>query len=215
LETEAAHKCPSRISCSRVMIKPATARWPLVLLFVVFTEAITLTKAPEKAGILRPTDQAVLETEEVQVIARAGELWLDGKFLKERPTQAMRQALSLRIPSGRHELIWKNGDTDQKIQFVVRTSTNTVVPLDWKAYRAHPPRAECQSCHASKEPGAFKKITVAETCFTCHEQSTFAAGHAHNDEVLAECVLCHNPHGSTEKFHLKMTRETACKQCHG
>ena len=56
------------------MIKPATARWPLVLLFVVFTEAITLTKAPEKAGILRPTDQAVLETEEVQVIARAGEL---------------------------------------------------------------------------------------------------------------------------------------------
>ena len=36
-----------------------------------------------------------------------------------------------------------------------------------------------------------------------------------NDEVLADCVLCHNPHGSTEEFHLKMPRETACKQCHG
>ncbi len=83
------------------MIKRATARWPLVLLFVVFTEVITLTKAqtPETAGILRPTDQAVLETEEVQVIARPGELWLDGKSLKERQTQAMRQALSVRDPS--------------------------------------------------------------------------------------------------------------------
>jgi predicted CXXCH cytochrome family protein len=27
--------------------------------------------------------------------------------------------------------------------------------------------------------------------------------------------LCHNPHGSTEKAHLKMAKETACKQCHG
>jgi predicted CXXCH cytochrome family protein len=199
------------------MIKRGTARWRLVLLFVVFTEAITLTSAqtPETAGILRPTDQAVLETEEVQVIARPGELWLDGKSLKERQTQAMRQALSLRIPAGRHELIWKHGNAHQRIQFIVKTSANTVVPPEWKAYRAHPPQEECQNCHAGQQPGIFKKITVAETCFSCHEENTFAAGHAHNTEVLAECVLCHNPHGSTEKFHLKMTRETACKQCHG
>ena len=200
------------------MIKRVAARWPVVFLFVVFTKVITLTKtqAPEVAGILRPTDRAVLETEEVEVIARPGGLWLDGKSLKERQTEAMRQALSLRIPAGRHELIWKNGDTDQRIQFIVKTTANTVVvPPEWKAYRAHPPQAECQSCHASKQPEDFKKITVAETCFTCHEQSSFAAGHAHNDEVLAECVLCHDPHGSTEKFHLKMARETACKQCHG
>ncbi len=199
------------------MIKRGTARWRVVLLFVVFTEAITLTSAqtPETAGILRPTDQAVLETEEVQVIARPGELWLDGKSLKERQTQAMRQALSLRIPAGRHELIWKNGGTRQRIQFIVKTSANTVVPPEWKAYRAHPPQAECQNCHAGEKAGDFKRTTVSETCFTCHEQKSFAGTHAHNDEVLAECVLCHNPHGSTEKFHLKMTRETACKQCHG
>jgi predicted CXXCH cytochrome family protein len=199
------------------MINRGTARWRLVLVFVVFTEAITLTisQTSKTAGILRPTDQAVLETEDVQVIARPGELWLDGKSLEERQTQTMRQALSLRIPDGRHDLIWKNGDTRQSIQFIVRTSANTVVPPEWKAYRAHPPQAECQNCHAGKQPGAFKKVTVAETCFTCHEQNAFASGHAHNTEVLAECVLCHNPHGSTEKFHLKMTRETACKQCHG
>jgi len=199
------------------MIKRVTARWPLVLLVVVFSSAITLTETqtPEVVGILRPTDQAVLETEEVQVIARPGGLWLDGKALKERQTEAMRQALSLRIPAGRHELVWKNGDASQKVQFMVTTSGKTPAPPGWKVYKGHPPQAECQNCHAGKQPGVFRKSTLAETCFTCHAQDAFAAGHAHNDEVLAECVLCHNPHGSTEKFHLKMTRETACKQCHG
>jgi len=199
------------------MIKRAPARWPLVLLLIVLAEAVNLTIAqePEKAGILRPTDQSVLETETIQIIARAGEVLLDGNSLKERQTQAARQALSVRVPLGKHELIWKNGDALHKIQFFVATPGHTTIPPNWKVYRAHPPQAECQNCHAGENPGDFKRTTVAETCFTCHEQKTFAAGHAHNDEVLAECVLCHNPHGSTEKFHLKMTRETACKQCHG
>ena len=199
------------------MINRAPARWPLALLLVVLTEAVNLTNAqePDKAGILRPTDQSVLETEQVQIIARAGELWLDGKSLKSRQAQDPRQALSVQIPAGRHELVWKSGDALQKIQFAVTTSGKTSVPPGWKVYRAHPPQAECQTCHTGEQPGNFKRITVAETCFSCHEQKAFAAGHAHNDEVLAECVLCHNPHGSTEKFHLKITRETACKQCHG
>ena len=201
-----------------MMIKRATSRWPLVILFVAFTEAMTLTKAqtPEKVGILRPTDQSVFETEEVQLIVGAGgEIWLDGKSLKQRQAQGTRQPLVMRIPAGRHELAWKNGDTSQKVQFIVTTSGKTAAPQGWKVYKGHPPQSECQNCHAGEQPGDFKKSTVAETCFTCHEQNAFASGHAHNDEVLAECVLCHNPHGSTEKFHLKMTRETACKQCHG
>jgi len=199
------------------MIKRTSPRWHLVFLSVFLASTVRLTSAqePEKAGILRPVDQSVLQTEEVQIIARPGEVWLDGKSLKGRETPATRQALSVRVPAGRHELIWKNGDALQKIQFAVTTSEKTAGPPNWKVYRAHPPQAECLNCHAEKQPGDFKKITVAETCLTCHEQKTFAAGHAHNDEVLAECVLCHNPHGSTEKFHLKMTRETACKQCHG
>jgi predicted CXXCH cytochrome family protein len=170
---------------------------------------------PKKPGILRPTDQSVLDSEEVQIIARAGEIALDGKSLNDGKMQSNRQLLTVRIPAGRHELVWKNGDAIQTIQFWVRSSGKTAAPPGWKVYRAHPPQAQCQHCHASEQPGDFSKTTVAETCFTCHEQKTFAAGHAHNDEVLNECVLCHNPHGSTERFHLKMTRETACKQCHG
>lgn len=199
------------------MIKRARLRWLLVLWMVVLIEAVSLTNAqdPDQAGILRPTDQSVLETEEVQIIARAGECWLDGKSIRKFQTQNPRQALSIRLSAGRHELVWKNGDAHQRIQFVVTGSESAVVPAGWKVYRAHPPQSECQTCHAGDQPADFKKSTVAETCFTCHEQKAFAASHSHNDEVLAECVLCHNPHGSTERFHMKMTREIACKQCHG
>ncbi len=95
------------------MIKRAPAKWPVILLLVVLTEAVNLTTAQEreKAGILRPIDQSVLDSEEVQIITRAGEIWLDGKSLKERQTQGTRQLFTLRIPAGRHELVWKNGDT--------------------------------------------------------------------------------------------------------
>ena len=192
--------------------------WSLALLWVVLNAAAKLASAQEheKAGILRPTDQSVLDTEEVQmIVGTGGDIWLDGKPLKQRQTQGTRQPFVMRIPAGRHELDWKNGDSSQKVQFIVTTSGRTVAPPGWKVYRGHPPQAECQTCHASEQPGEFQKSTLAETCFTCHEQKAFASGHAHNVDVLAECVLCHNPHGSTEKFHLKMTRETACKQCHG
>jgi predicted CXXCH cytochrome family protein len=201
------------------MIKRAQARWLVAILLAVLTGAVgRLTNVAQdtgQAGILRPTDQSVLETEEVLVIARSGALWLDGKSVSNRTTESPRQALSIRIPAGKHELVWKHGAALQRIQFVVSTSRSRTIPPGWKVYRAHPPQAECQTCHAGDQPADFKKITVAETCFACHEQEAFAVNHSHNDEVLAECVLCHNPHGSTEKFHLKMPRETACKQCHG
>lgn len=199
------------------MINRTPGSWPLVFLIVFLASALSLLRAeePEKPGILRPTDQSVLETEAIQVIARAGEVLLDGKSIKDPKMQTTRQPLSVRVLLGRHELIWRNGNALQRIQFVIATPGHATIPPGWKVYRAHPPQAECQNCHAGEKAGNFERTTVAETCFTCHERKSFAGTHAHNDEVLAECVLCHNPHGSTEKFHLKMTRETACKQCHG
>ena len=199
------------------MIKCAPAGWKFALRVVFLISAVSLTRAqlPEQTGILRPTDQSILEGEQVQIIARSGELWLDGESLRERQAPATRQAFSIKVPSGRHVLMWKEGEAVQTIRFIVTTSGNVAVPPGWRVYRAHPPQAECDNCHAGENPGDLKKLTVVETCATCHESTTFAAVHAHQEEVLAECVLCHDPHGSTAKFHLKMSRETACKQCHG
>ena len=104
----------------------------------------------------------------------------------------------------------------QRIQFIVKTSANTVVPPEWKAYTAHPPQEECQNCHAGKQPGDFQEDYRCQRPASAVTSKTLLQPvMPTTTEVLAECVLCHNPHGSTEKFHLKMTRETACKQCHG
>src|SRR5262249_33473107 len=196
------------------MAKHVGATGTLALLCSVWVTDLTNAKEPQDTGILRPTHQSILETEEVQVIAREGEVWLDGKALAGRQTAPTRRALSVQIPAGIHQLTWKGAQAIQEIKFAVTTPQNRMAPSAWKVYRAHPPQAECGTCHAA-QIGDFKKPTVAETCFTCHERNAFAEGHTHNDEILAECVLCHDPHGSTEKFHLKMTREIACKQCHG
>jgi predicted CXXCH cytochrome family protein len=179
---------------------------------VALAASVSFTN-PQEAGILRPTDQTVLETEEVRIIARDGALWLDGESLERRQTQGTRQALAIRIPPGRHELVWKRGGAVQTTRFAVATSRGAAVSAGWKVYREHPPQAECVNCHAGEKD--FKKSTIVETCFTCHEPKSFAEAHSHNSEVLAECVLCHDPHGSAERFLLRMTRETACKQCHG
>ncbi|MGH9659758.1 MAG: cytochrome c3 family protein, partial [Bryobacteraceae bacterium] len=54
-----------------------------------------------------------------------------------------------------------------------------------------------------------------ESCFSCHDAKAFAEPHSHNAETLVECQTCHEPHGSTEKTHLKMRKQVACKLCHG
>src|SRR5687767_9804498 len=145
------------------MIKRTPTRWPLVVRSVFLASAASLMSAqePENPGILCPTDQSVLETETIQVIARAGEVLLDGKSIRGPKIQATRQALSVRVPPGRHELIWKNGDALQKIQFFVARPGHTTIQPGWKVYRAHPPQAECQNCHAGEKPGDFKSATVA------------------------------------------------------
>ena len=201
------------------MIKRATARWPLVLLFVVFTEAITLTNAqtPEKAGILRPTDQAVLETEEVQVICspRRSSGWTANPSKNDRHRRCGRLFL-FESQLGRHELIWKNGDTHQRIQFVVRTSANTVVPTRvGKLTGRILLRQNVRAVTRANSREISRRSPLQRHASPVTSKALLQPVTPTTMKSCAECVLCHNPHGSTEKFHLKMTRETACKQCHG
>jgi predicted CXXCH cytochrome family protein len=119
--------------------------------------------------------------------------------------------------AGLHELQLKGGSASQRVSFyVLSVKDDPKAPAGWKEFKPHPSSANCQTCHTVKgNQWSFNTLSFAETCMTCHDTKTFLLGHAHNTEVLSDCVLCHYPHGSTEKFHLKMPRETACKQCHG
>jgi predicted CXXCH cytochrome family protein len=62
---------------------------------------------------------------------------------------------------------------------------------------------------------AMKRATLSPLCHACHDITKFTAAHApHNTGTLVDCQMCHLPHGSAAKGHLKMEKTVACKQCH-
>lgn len=171
--------------------------------------------APQPA-FLRPLDQTVLPAGPLAVVARTAgkaELRLDGKPVTV--TQAAPNVLTATVnpAPGRHEMAMG----PQKVQFFVRTAANAAsAPQGWGEFKTHPPAATCETCHAVKEGlWSFKSEILADSCFGCHNAKQFPALHSHTSEVLGECQMCHSPHGSAVKGHLKMKRELACKQCHG
>lgn len=162
--------------------------------------------------ILRPTDQTVLRAGPLTVVARgpaSARLALDGKSIESvRPAPGVHTA-GINPSPGMHELTLGSA----RVRFAVGPVTGAA---GWKQFRSHPPVAECTACHAVKGgEWTFRSDKIAESCAGCHDLKPFPKLHMHNTEVLNECQLCHQPHGSTEKFHLKMNKETACKICHG
>lgn len=171
--------------------------------------------APERA-ILRPAADSVLDPGTLTVIVRAegGELRLDGRSLET--VQPARGVLTATVaPSaGTHELVLATAGVEEKIRFHV--GSDPAPPAEWKRYRPHPPEVACETCHRISEGKWVLEGEVAgPACMACHDAGAFPKTHTHVPRELEECQLCHDPHGSTDARHLKMTREIACKQCHG
>jgi predicted CXXCH cytochrome family protein len=142
------------------------------------------------------------------VIARgAAPLKLDGKAIAVQAAAEGVVTAMITPSGGRHELRWG----DHEVRFFVGPGA----PAEFRPFRLHPPaETPCSACHAIRD-GVWEFRGAESSCLGCHEAKKFPVGHTHNSEVLSECGLCHDPHGSAEKFHLKLSRETACKQCHG
>ncbi|MEP6539168.1 MAG: cytochrome c3 family protein [Bryobacteraceae bacterium] len=171
-----------------------------------------LLSAEDAGKIMRPADKAAMPSDQVDIVATApdGKLELDGKPLTpEKPFPNVLH-LGLKATPGEHllALIWDGGRKD--VHFFVGRNP----PAGYEKFRQHPPVADvpCTQCHELSSRGRFRFKNDA--CFTCHQQSGFAKVHTHQPNVLTECGLCHNAHGSTVKAHLLYPKETACKQCH-
>ena len=166
---------------------------------------VALVLLAEEPQILRPTDGAVVKPGELTVIARAGGLSLDGKPVASKEHAPGVWTAVVNPALGEHQLKLASGAA---IRFRVST--------DGATYRVHPPAATCEACHAVKN-GAweFRTAVLESSCSACHDLKNFAVTHSHNTTTLADCQTCHDPHGSSAKFHLKMPKQTACKQCHG
>ena len=171
----------------------------------------TFLQADDEAGkIMRPADKSAFRSGPVDVIATAPEgiLEIDGVRVKaEQPFPNVLQG-SVDVKPGVHtlSLSWAGGR--KEIKFHVGDE----VPAGFASFRPHPPAAApCTQCHQLSRRGRF---VFKGGCFDCHNNSAFAKTHTHTPEVLSECGLCHNAHGSVASRHLTLTKELACKQCH-
>jgi predicted CXXCH cytochrome family protein len=175
--------------------------------------AATEEFAAGEGKILRPADKSALPSADVDVVATApaGKLQLDGKpVAAEQPFPDVFHATFQASP-GVHKLslTWEGGG--QEIQFYCGPQP----PAGFAPFHQHPPVSgvNCTVCHELTRRGRFH-FKGGEACFTCHQKATFAKVHTHTPEVLNECGLCHNAHGSAVKAHLLVPAEVACKQCH-
>ena len=179
----------------------------LALVAILCSSALS---ADESMKILRPTDRAALASGDVDVIATApgGTLEIDGKAIEvEQPFPNVFHT-RLKLPPGEHRLSLTSTEGRKEIRFFVGTNPGK----EYTAFRVHPPGgADCTKCHELTRRGRFH---FKGGCFDCHQTGSFAKIHTHTPEVLNQCGLCHNAHGSSAKSLLVYAKETACKQCH-
>jgi predicted CXXCH cytochrome family protein len=176
-------------------------------LVLLFAAAVTAQEA--EVQIFSPAHESVVGGEVRIVAAGKGKLLLDGQPIEVKsPADGVLHA-SAKVAAGAHELSIEGGPS-------VRFHSGAGAPAGWKPFRVHPPGgAACETCHAVKNGAwTFARASLIGVCFACHDREKFPKTHTHEPGIIPDCQLCHSPHGSTAAFHLKMNKETACKQCH-
>ncbi len=94
---------------------------------------------------------------------------------------------------------------------------------DDKAFVHQPVKnGECTSCHnpSGKKHPAFKKEAFSLTdngkaglCSECHERKN-TKKYVHPPVAAGDCLDCHDPHQSNNKFQLKEAGAALCYMCH-
>jgi DmsE family decaheme c-type cytochrome len=72
---------------------------------------------------------------------------------------------------------------------------------------------DCHNPHGGPYPDQLRQATVNQTCYTCHAEKRGPFLWIH-PPVMQNCLNCHDPHGSVNRFLLKVREPRLCQQCH-
>jgi len=87
-------------------------------------------------------------------------------------------------------------------------------------FTVHKPSKVCANCHdMTKIPRwatpEFIKDPL-QLCYDCHPGSNYSGStdYVHGPVAVGDCMRCHNPHRSKQKYLLKLHVPDVCYQCH-
>jgi len=74
---------------------------------------------------------------------------------------------------------------------------------------------KCRACHKITRESPERPV-VYKMCFLsdCHDTSILSKTFKHPDALQANCLLCHNQHGSQFGAHIVNDQQKLCKACH-
>ncbi len=83
----------------------------------------------------------------------------------------------------------------------------------------HEPQADCERCHGTQTQTNFSRqvnlvSTLPALCYECHDMPQGGKGWVHGPVASGQCVICHEPHRSVNKYLLKKPEPQICYQCH-
>ncbi|MBI5058151.1 MAG: hypothetical protein HZB86_09265 [Deltaproteobacteria bacterium] len=91
---------------------------------------------------------------------------------------------------------------------------NVAAPvLDKPGYVYHPDVKKCAGCHPEERKGYRVARPVDTMCYRCHVRKD-TKKFVHGPLGSGDCISCHDPHGSPNRFQAVAAPEVLCRMCH-
>jgi DmsE family decaheme c-type cytochrome len=74
--------------------------------------------------------------------------------------------------------------------------------------------ADCHEVHGSPQDDDLRHSSVADLCTRCHAEKRGPFVVEHGTTLSADCLACHNPHGSINGQLKRYSQPFLCLQCH-
>lgn len=83
----------------------------------------------------------------------------------------------------------------------------------------HEPSKDCSNCHDKKRQSravarAYLVSPVPQLCYGCHEDQMVWGPNVHGPVAVGQCLFCHNPHRTQNKYQLEAPVPDICYLCH-